>query len=62
MQLPKHTFSFLKKDVHNPNKFVQCVNASDYLKRGTDSLKNAVENDLFCIAPDLNKIYNLSKL
>ena len=62
MQLPKHTFSFLKKDLHNPNKFVQCVNASDYLKRGTDSLKNAVENDLFCIAPDLNKIYNLSKL
>lgn len=62
MQLPKHTFSFLKKDVNDVDNPVKCINASDYLKRGTDSLKNAVENDLFCTAPDLDKIYNLSEL
>lgn len=62
MQLPKHTFSFLKKDVNDVDNPVKCINASEYLKRGTDSLKNAVENDLFCTAPDLDKIYNLSEL
>lgn len=62
MQLPKHTFSFLKKDVNDVDNPVKCINDSEYLKRGTDSLKNAVENDLFCTAPDLDKIYNLSEL
>ena len=62
MQLPKHTFSFLKKDVNDVDNPVKCINAAEYLKRGTDSLKNAVENDLFCTAPDLDKIYNLSEL
>ena len=42
MQLPKHTFSFLKKDVNDVDNPVKCINASEYLKRGTDSLKNAV--------------------
>lgn len=62
MQLPKHSFAFLRKNVNDSVVPVKCVDASTYLKRGTDSLKNAVENDLFCTAPDMSKIYNISNL
>ena len=62
MQLPKHSFTFLKKLVDGKNSSIQCVYASDFLKRNTDSLKNAVENDLFSIAPDLEKIYEIEEL
>ena len=62
MQLPKHSFAFLRKNVNDPVVPVKCIDASAYLKRGTDSLKNAVENDLFCTTPDLDRIYNLSDL
>lgn len=62
MQLPKHSFTFLKKLVNEKNSSIQCVYASDFLKRNTDSLKNAVENDLFSIAPDLEKIYEIEEL
>ncbi len=50
MQLPKHSFTFLKKDVNNEDDSIKCIAASQYLKRSTDSLKHAVENDLFCTA------------
>ena len=59
MQLPKHSFTFLKKNVENKEKPIQCVYVSDFLKRNTDSLKSAVENDLFCTAPDLDRLYEL---
>lgn len=59
MQLPKHSFTFLKKDIEAPNMPIKCVNAADYLKRNTDSLKHAVENDLFCTAPALEKLYEI---
>ena len=44
MQLPKHSFTFLKKDVNNEDDSIKCIAASQYLKRSTDSLKHAVEN------------------
>ena len=56
MQLPKHSFSFLKKDADDIEMPIKCVNAADYLKRNTDSLKHAVENDLFSSVPDLGRI------
>lgn len=62
MQLPKHSFTFLKKDVNNPETSIVCVNAADYLKRNTDSLKHAVENDLFSTAPELDKIFSILDL
>lgn len=61
MQLPKHTFSFLKKDMH-ADMPIKCVNASKYLKRNTDSLRHAVENDLFSIAPNLELIYEIENI
>lgn len=50
MKLPKHSFAFLRRDQYEGNT-VSCVFASDYLKKSTDSVLNAVENDLFTSAP-----------
>lgn len=62
MQYPKHTFCFLKKDVNNIREPITCIYASDYLKRNTDSLRSAVENDVFSIAPSVDLIYDLGDL
>lgn len=48
--------------MNNSNEFISCVCASDYLKKNTDSIKNAVENDLFSISPKLDLIYELDNL
>lgn len=62
MQLPKHAFCFLKKDLSDENEPIKCVEASKYLKRNTDSLRNAVENDLFSTAPNLELIYEIEEI
>lgn len=62
MDLPKHSFIFLKKDVNNQECPISCVYASSLLKRNTDSLKTAVENDLFSTAPALDLIYSIADL
>ena len=55
LPLPKHSFNFLKKD----DQCIYVINAADYLKKNTDSLRNAVDNDLFSVAPRLDEIENL---
>ena len=35
------------------------LNAGEILKRSTDSLKSAVENDLFSSAPAMDLIYDI---
>ena len=62
LPLPKHTFTFLKKDVQDDTETIKSVNASEFLKRSTDSVKNAVENDLFSAAPRTELIYQLEEL
>ena len=62
MQLPKHSFTFLKKDVNDADEPIKCINAGQFLKRNTDSLKHAVENDMFCTSPDLDKLYEIADL
>lgn len=59
MDLPKHSFYFLKKDIYNENQPIECINASTFLKRNTDSLRKAIENDLFSTAPSVDLIYSL---
>ena len=59
MDLPKHAYTFLRKDVSNLECPITCVEASSFLKRDTDSLRNAVENDLFSTSPALELIYDL---
>jgi len=60
--LPKHSFSFLKKDVDDVNEPIKIVSASKHLKRNTDSLKNAIDNDLFSVAPSVELINELADL
>lgn len=62
MQLPKHSFSFLKKDAEDDDMPIKCINAAEFLKRNTDSLKHAVENDLFCTAPELHRLFEIADL
>lgn len=62
MNLPKHAFTFLCKDIDDPEMPITCVDASSMLKRSTDSLKNAVENDLFCSAPAVDLIYAIAEI
>ena len=57
MNLPRHSFCFLKK-----NKNIEVVDPSKYLKKNNQSLKNAVKNDLFDIAPDINFIDEILKV
>ena len=52
LNLPKHTFAFMKKEVHEGEYKVSVTFASDYLKRNTDSVKCAMENDVFGSLPD----------
>lgn len=60
MNLPKHSFVFLRREI-SPDHRVSCVYASDYLKKETVSLRNAVENDLFSAAPDVSGIFQLAE-
>ncbi len=62
MQLPLHSYVFLKKLPDDPDQSIKCVYAEHYLKRNTDSLKHAVENDLFCTAPELHRLYEIADL
>jgi len=60
--LPKHSFLFMKKDVNNPEKPITCVSASAFLKRNTDSVRKAVENDLLSVAPSTDLIFELGEM
>ena len=62
INLPKHSFTFLRKDVNDLEHPISCINAAMLLKRSDDSLKNAVENDLFSSAPAVDIIYELTDL
>lgn len=62
LPFPKHTFVFLKKDVNDENQPIKCVYASDYLKRNTDSVHNAVDNDLFSTSPDIELVYKIAEI
>lgn len=62
MNLPKHTFTFLRKDIKDIEHPITCVEASSLLKRSTDSVRNAVENDVFSTAPALEMIYAIADL
>ena len=52
LNLPKHAFAFLRKRCENGSFRVSMVSASDILKRNTDSVRCAVENDVFASLPD----------
>ena len=51
MNLLKHSYVFLRKHLEESVYQVSAVSASDVLKRNTDSLRCAVENDVFDSLP-----------
>ena len=51
MNLPKHSYVFLRKHLEDSVYQVSAVSASDVLKRNTASLRCAVENDVFASLP-----------
>ena len=57
MDLPLHSFTFLRK-----KEKIEVVYTSDYIKKNDQSLKNAVKNDLFNVAPNLELIYELEEV
>lgn len=60
MDLPLHSFAFLSRD-YSSDHHISCTFASDYLKKNTVSLRNAVENDLFSTVPSITEIYKLAE-
>lgn len=51
LNLPKHSYVFLRKHFDEEKYQVSAISASDVLKRNTDSLRCAVENDVFASLP-----------
>lgn len=62
VNLPKHSFTFLRKDVSNIECPITCIDAAALLKRNTDSLKSAVDNDMFSSAPAVDTIYAIAEI
>ena len=52
LNLPNHTFAFLRKEIDEDEYKVSVTFASEFLKRGTDSVRCAMENDVFGSLPD----------
>ena len=58
MNLPFHSFAFLRRDKYDGNK-ISCVFASEMIKKNNVSLKAAVENDVFSSAPDISAVFDI---
>lgn len=61
LNLPKHSYAFLRKTVVDGESHVSVMYASDMLKRNTDSIRCAVENDMFSSLPDDSLLDTLEK-
>lgn len=55
MNLPKHTYAFLGRNNNKP----RIIFADEYLKRNTDSVRCAYENDMFSTYPDMSLLNEL---
>ena len=51
LNLPKHSYVFLRKQLEEDRYKVTTISASEVLKRNTDSIRCAVENDVFGSLP-----------
>ena len=52
LNIPKHSFAFLRKEKDGDHFNVSFMYASDVLKRNTDSIRCAAANDVFSSIPD----------
>lgn len=60
MDLPKHSFLFMRKENIGGKFIISCESVSNRLKKSTDSVRNAVDNDIFAVAPRIELIYDLA--
>ena len=60
LNIPKHCFAFLRKKQEDDYR-VSVTYASDILKRNSDSIRCAVENDVFSSLPDESALDALEK-
>ena len=61
LNLPKHSFTFLKKEQKDGLWTVKAIPASQYLKKNTDLIRRAIENDMFGTSPDLSRLHELDR-
>lgn len=61
LNLPKHAFAFLRKEIDDGEYNVTVTFASEFLKRNTDSVKCAMENDVFQSLPDTSLLDELDQ-
>ncbi len=61
MDLPKHSFILMKKNNAGGDIFITCESVSDKLKKSTDSVRNAIDNDVFGIAPKVHLLHELEE-
>ena len=61
LNLPKHSYTFLKKEVMEDKCRVSAISASSLLKKNTDSVRGAVDNDMFGTLPDLSMLTALDR-
>ncbi|MBQ8160252.1 MAG: DNA repair protein Rad50 [Clostridia bacterium] len=59
LNLPKHSFVFLRREPEDGDFRICAMSASDVLKRNTDSVKCAMVNDVFASLPDLSLLAEL---
>lgn len=60
MDLPKHSFLLMRKENIEGKFIISCESVSNRLKKSTDSVRNAVDNDIFSVAPRIELIYDLA--
>lgn len=61
LNLPKHTYMFLTKQKEANNYIVRAISANEIIKRNTDSVRTAVENDMFHSLPDEGLLLDLAE-
>ena len=61
LNLPKHAYTFLRKEVVNGRSLVTAISASKFLKKNTDSVRSAMDNDMFGTLPDLSGLNALDR-
>ncbi|MCI7605427.1 MAG: ATP-binding protein [Spirochaetales bacterium] len=61
LQLPKHSYIFLQRTEEENSSSIIPVYAEKYLRRATDSVRNAAMNNLFGTIPDETKLYGLTE-
>lgn len=61
LNLPKHSFAFLRKTMEDGEPQQSVIFASEILKRNTDSIRCAVENDVFASIPNDSLLDSLER-